>query len=44
MRDLSIVLNVIETREHEHAIFGVMWESNVYLVYLDNTIENPYYY
>ncbi len=44
MRDLSIVLNVIETREHEHAIFGVMWESNVYLVYLNNTIENPHYY
>lgn len=41
MRDLSTVINVIETREHEHAISGVMRESNVYLVYLNNIIKKP---
>ncbi|MCP4253671.1 MAG: ABC transporter permease [Candidatus Scalindua sp.] len=41
MRDLSTVINVIETREHEHAISGVMRESNVFLVYLNNVIKKP---
>ena len=41
MRDLSTVINVIETREHEHAISGVMRESNVFLVYLNNIIKKP---
>ncbi len=41
MRDLSTVINVIETREHEHGISGVMQKSNVYLVYLNNIIKKP---
>jgi ABC-type transport system involved in multi-copper enzyme maturation permease subunit len=41
MRDLSTVINVIETREHDHGISGVMQESNVYLVYLNNIIRKP---
>lgn len=41
MRDLSTVINVIETREHDHGISGVMRESNVYLVYLNNIIRKP---
>ena len=41
MRDLSTVINVIETREHDHGISGVMRESNVYLVYLNNIIKKP---
>ena len=41
MCDLSTVFNVIETREHKHAISGVMWESNVYLVHLNNIIKKP---
>ena len=41
MRDLSTVINVIETREHEHGISGVMRKSNVYLVYLNNIIKKP---
>ena len=41
MRDLSTVINVIETREHDHEISGVMRESNVYLVYLNNIIKKP---
>jgi len=41
MRDLSTVINVIETREHEHGISEVMQKSNVYLVYLNNIIKKP---
>ena len=41
MRDLSTVINVIETSEHDHGISGVMRESNVYLVYLNNIIKKP---
>ena len=41
MRDLSTVINVIETREHEHGISEVMRKSNVYLVYLNNIIKKP---
>jgi len=41
MRDLSTVINVIETREHDHGISGVMRESNVYLIYLNNIIKKP---
>ncbi len=41
MRDLSTVINVIETREHEHGISGVMQKSNGYLVYLNNIIKKP---
>jgi len=32
MRDLSTVINVFETREHEHAVSEVMQKSNVLLV------------
>ena len=41
MRDLSTVINVIETREHEHGISEVMQKSNVYLVYLNHIIKKP---
>ena len=41
MRDLSTVINVIETSEHDHGISGVMRESNVYLAYLNNIIKKP---
>ncbi len=41
MRDLSTVINVIETREHEHGISGVMRESNAFLVYLNDIIKEP---
>ena len=41
MRDLSTVINVFETREHEHVISEVMQKSNVLLVYLSNIIKKP---
>jgi len=41
MRDLSTVINVFETREHEHVISEVMQKSNVLLVYLNNIIKKP---
>jgi len=41
MRDLSTVINVFETREHEHAVSEVMQKSNVLLVYLNNIIKKP---
>ncbi len=41
MRDLSTVINVYETREHEHGITEVMRKSNVFLIYLNNIIKKP---
>jgi hypothetical protein len=41
MRDLSTVINVVETREHEHVISGVMQKTNGYLVCLNNVIKKP---
>ncbi len=41
MRDLSTVINVFETREHEHGISEVMRKSNVFLIYLNNIIKKP---
>ena len=41
MRDLSTVINVFETREHEHGISEVMQKSNVFLIYLNHIIKKP---
>jgi hypothetical protein len=41
MRDLSTVINVYETREHEQGITEVMRKSNVFLIYLNNIIKKP---
>jgi ABC-type transport system involved in multi-copper enzyme maturation permease subunit len=41
MRDLSTVINVFETREHEHVVSEVMQKSNVLLVCLNNIIKKP---
>jgi hypothetical protein len=41
MRDVSTVINVYETREHEHGISEVMRKSNVFLIYLNSIIKKP---
>ena len=41
MRDLSTVINVFETRQHEHGISDVMQKSNVFLIYLNHIIKKP---
>ncbi len=41
MRDLSTVINVFETRQHEHGISEVMQKSNVFLIYLNHIIKKP---
>ncbi len=41
MRDLSTVITVFETHEHEHGISAAMHESNTFLIYLNNMIKKP---
>ncbi|MHC4139007.1 MAG: ABC transporter permease [Planctomycetota bacterium] len=41
MHDLSTVINVFETRQHEHGISEVMQKSNVFLIYLNHIIKKP---
>ncbi len=41
MRDLSTVINVFETREHEHGISTVMQKSSIFLIYLNHIIKKP---
>jgi ABC-type transport system involved in multi-copper enzyme maturation permease subunit len=41
MRDLSTVINVFETHEHEHGISTVLKKTNVFMVFLDYVIRKP---
>ena len=41
MRDLSTVINIIETREHDHGVSAVMQKSNIFLIYLNHIIKKP---
>jgi ABC-type transport system involved in multi-copper enzyme maturation permease subunit len=41
MRDLSTVINVFETHEHEHGLSALMKESNVFMILLDYVIRKP---
>ncbi len=41
MRDLSTVINVIETHDHKHGISEVMRGPDVFLIYLNNIIKKP---
>lgn len=41
MRDLSTVINVIETHEHEHGLSVLMKKSNVFMILLDYVIRKP---
>ena len=41
MRDLSTVINIIETREHDHGVSTVMQKSNIFLIYLNHIIKKP---
>lgn len=41
MRDLSTVINVLETHEHEHGLSALMKESNVFMILLDYVIRKP---
>ena len=41
MRDLSTVINVFETHEHEHGLSALMKKSNVFVILLDYVIRKP---
>ena len=41
MRDLSTVINVFETHEHEHGISTVLKKTNVFMLFLDYVIRKP---
>lgn len=41
MRDLSTVINVLETHEHEHGLSVLMKKSNVFMILLDYVIRKP---
>ncbi|ODS32823.1 MAG: hypothetical protein SCARUB_02029 [Candidatus Scalindua rubra] len=41
MRDLSTVINVFETQEHEHGISAVMKKSNIFVLFLNYVLKKP---